>query len=1085
MRIEGNVSSVTTKSFEVTFKLSTLRVNFNKDSRRRRVLIAEMDGTEVFYTSEKEGMSNTKASIGNLSFTDPSSATNATLYKEILGLKSDTVAASPAKPTSLLEMEVSINPRIRRLVASVEANMDDGTATGVSIDCRNGTVLGSDISVLLRLSPMRFVYLQQLWLEIVDYFFEAIVGYEVWGKERPPIHSVPSSESMPSNSKQYENDRLRSSALKSNLPGILAEEFSFTRFDVRMDEPMILIPVSYLSPQFLRLEFSSLMASNCYHGTIVGHKPKNSGAIISSERVQWFNNCTVELNDLRLTSWEGAEISGSRVQSAYESASNNAANARIRVNWPAGRWALSVVPKWKVECDIDRLFLYLRRGDYALLQHMILHNIGELSRHLEEWDALQNLPTSELDRYKKEIMVHFGYDKKDTAPTTYDISLKVPSIKFFMLGSTGSHENTVMEADCTMVEWQMRKLGDRISRQRVTCDVALTKPTERDGNTSVNSIDLLLPMNDASSDQTRELSYTSITQPSGDNVKMLSIVDACIFAVYPAWMTVKEFFSNLPEADFMGRDEVGLAMQIGDRWYRIGSSSSVLPAAAPREQSFSSSMYDATNGTGPSFQFRLLLKSPRIVLSSEPTSGAENTCVVLRMDHFDFLHQNDGDSRKITKTFFVHDLELNTSSSAVIGHGYSDENSLLHPWCMSGQYRRSDPRLSGTFDDGHDMRVKADIIQATAAYSDMSVAVDVGLRFLSDLQESQQRSVSSGAVSPNVTVESSKPEEEALPRRSLMAFELDGFELLVVDDSLRHFAHPQQLIKFSLREISWYQEAIRQDDGEGRQRKRSKIGLNRIIIYDCLQTLRSPFRLVATSQLQTESDQAASEVETPPSRMTWSDFRTTEDSGWGFKVSQTLRESIDTHGLSSFCDSDYFDSSVSKQDVGPFGLVELHHLVVNGVSDEYAVNLQPLTVQWNPSTVIALQRFLGRLRKEAMTKFERDWVVPSASSSSRLAQVMDSDAVPTRVRLQVHHLVVCLNKEHQHRCLLRVTLSDMRALFEHDSRSGMTIEGSISDIGAWDTDSYATRGPGAILDGNRRILQVVTTDAPFTKEKRR
>jgi hypothetical protein len=1076
-----NTPSVNTKSFEVTFKLSTLRVNFNKDSRRRRVLIAEMDGTEVFYTSEEEGISNTKASIGNLSFTDPTTATNATLYKEILGLKSDAVAAFPAKQTSLLEVALSINPRIRHIVASGEAKMDEGTAAGVSIDCRSGTVGGSDISMLLRLSPMRFVYLQQLWLEIVDYFFEAIIGYEVWGKQRPCIHSMSPSDSISSNNKQYENDRLWSSALESHLPGFLAEEFSFTQLDIRMDEPTILIPVSYLSPQFLRLEFSSLMASNYYHGAIVGPEADNSGAIVPSERVQWFNNCAMELNDLKLTSWEGAEISGSHVRSASESTSTSAANARIRVNWPVGRWALSIVPKWKVECNIDRLILNLRRDDYALLQHIILYNIGELSRHLEEWDALQNLPPSELDRYKKEIMVHFGYDKKDTEPTTYDISLMVPSIKFFMIDSAASRENTIMEADCTMVEWQMRKLRDRISRQRVTCDIALAKPRGRDRNTAVNSIDLLLPMNDAPSDQTRELSYTSTTQPSGDNVKMLSIVNACIFAVYPAWVTVKDFFSNLPEADFMGRDEVGLAMQIGDRWYRIASSSSVLPAAASKEQSFSSRTYDDTNGGSPSFQFRLLLRSPRIILSSEPKSGAKNTCVVLRMDHFDFLHQNDGDTRKTTKTFFVHDLELYTSSSSVFGHGYVDENSLLHPWCISGQYRSSDPRLSGTFDE-RDMRVKADMIQATAAYSDMSVAVDVGLQFLSDLQESQ-RSVSSGAVSPNTTEESSNLKEEALPRRNLMAFEMDGFELLVVDDSLRHFAHSQELVKFSLRDLSWYQEAIRQDDDDGSQRKRSKIGLNRFTIYDCLQSLRSPFRLVATSHLCSESDPAASEVETTPSRMTWSDFRTVEDRCWGFKVSQILSESVDTNGLSSFCDSDYFDSSVSEQDEGSIGLVELNHIFVNGVSDEYAVNLRPLTVQWNPSTVIALQRFLGRLRKEAMTKFERDWIVPSASSNSRLAQVMDPDAVPTRVRVQVHHLVVSLNKEHQHRCLLRVTLSDMRALFEHDSRSGMTVEGSISDIGAWDTDSYATRGPGAILDGNRKILQVVTTDAPFMKEK--
>ena len=61
----------------------------------------------------------------------------------------------------------------------------DTELTSVVIDGEKGSIHGCDTSVELAFSPMRFVYLQQLWLEITDYFFEGLLGYEVWGKLRP------------------------------------------------------------------------------------------------------------------------------------------------------------------------------------------------------------------------------------------------------------------------------------------------------------------------------------------------------------------------------------------------------------------------------------------------------------------------------------------------------------------------------------------------------------------------------------------------------------------------------------------------------------------------------------------------------------------------------------------------------------------------------------------------------------------------------------------------------------------------------------------------------------------------------------
>lgn len=1098
--MHGDLTVNTTTSFQVEFKLSALHVNFNKDSRRRRVLTAEMDDTDVLYMRQQSGRSTTKARIGNLSFADPSSTTNTTLYKDILGLKCDSFGKERA--TSLLEMELSMNPRIRRLVVPGEEFDDEGTALGVSVDCHNGTVHGADMSVSLRLSPMRFVYMQQLWLEIIDYFFEGIVGYEVWGKDRPSFDPELSTPAIRDN-EQPDRPQCHSSVLRSNLPGLLADEFSFTRFDVRMDMPMVLIPVSYQSPHFLRLEFSSLTASNFYLGTAVGANTLDDKDT-SVERVQWYNNCDLQLEGLKLTSWDGSEIHGSQSNVG----STSATNARIKVNWPVGKGALSVVPKWKVDCDVDCIILSLRRESYALLQHVIVHNIGELSRHLEEWNALQNLPPAELESHKKEIMVHFGYDKKDTAPSTYAVSVQVPSIEFILLGSSSASDDVVMEASCTNVEWQMKKLFDRMSRQLVTCDIALTKRVagcEESGG--VTNVDLLLPVGDAACGErrnglndvtSRALLYTSTTQPSGDNVRTLEIVDACIFGVYPAWTNVKNFFSNLPEPDFLEPDEVGLAMQIGDRWYRIGGDTE---HSSNHNRRMVKEMTSFESKDVPSYQFRLLLKSPRIVLSSE-WAAPEIACVVLRMSHFDFFHHNDARSRKVTKTFFVHDLGLYTSSVAVLSQGgYADENSLIRPWSITGQHERCDPRIFGSCDE-HSLRVKADILQARAAYSDMSVALDVGLRLLADLEQvsecQTERRGEAGQVERGRCVEINEAVPEStikkpcsVPRKRLLSLQLDGFELHVVDDSMRHFAGAQQLIKFSFNELSLYQvTGVNQGDQGARLKKMTKLRLRRIDVFDCLQPVSSPFRLVATSRQPTNATANQQptyyeDLDMLMPRMSWSDFCTIEDSRWGFTVSTALTEGVQTRGLLDFCDADFASSRLKEEaavqeDLSEYShsdVVELRHLLVDGVSDEYAVNIRPVTMQWNPSTVIALQRFLGRLYKEGRKKSDREWPIPSASTSSGLISFTSSESVPTRARLRIDHLTVFLNKEHQRRCLVRVALSGGSILFENDTRSGMVMEGSVNDLGAWDNDTSMAKGPDVILEENRRILQVVTNDS--------
>ena len=144
------------------------------------MITAEMDKTHLCYSTKKFGGGvRADASVGNLYLIDSAAARGDTLYGRILGLKTDLPGTS-----SLWTIKYETFPR---LMGSVERREppSDTELTSVVIDGEKGSIHGCDTSVELAFSPMRFVYLQQLWLEITDYFFEGLLGYEVWGKLRP------------------------------------------------------------------------------------------------------------------------------------------------------------------------------------------------------------------------------------------------------------------------------------------------------------------------------------------------------------------------------------------------------------------------------------------------------------------------------------------------------------------------------------------------------------------------------------------------------------------------------------------------------------------------------------------------------------------------------------------------------------------------------------------------------------------------------------------------------------------------------------------------------------------------------------
>ena len=1057
------------QGFELHFELSKLRVSFNKESRHRKVIIAQMDGTSVSYETRKFGGSMTKMNIGNLIFTDPNSIRNDTLYGEILGLKNK--ATTHVNMSSLLEMEILINPTTRSYVDGLNPEYDDPEQP-VSIDRKDGVVHGCNNFVKARFSPMRFVFLEQLWFEFIDYFFEGIIGTSVWSGKASSIPAVVHLPRSTFNESRY-------------MFGADAKGLNFTRFLIQMESPEVLLPVTYRSPHFLRLDLGGIRIANKYNTSAYGDADHETDV-----RMQWFNNCTITLENLRLFSWTGRELG------------KNPVVVNIDLRWPTGPGAHLVTPKWNVHCDLETLHMALRRSDYALVQHILSSNIGEPSRHLDEWEALQTLSPKDFLAYSSSILVHFGYDKKDVTPTTYDLTIFIPSLSIdFIIGDDDGTAQTIAVARCTHLSWMLKKDSDLVVKQRATFDVDLFSPSagrtdkllsswkyDRSPGTQSSNID----------DETPQLVYTSTTMPDGENVKTLEIVDASIYSNVPQWRRFAGFFSGLPDPPLFDKEDIGSLIQVGDRWYKIGSAKPEHQKCPVPQKSSTEFMWIATRTTtqrvfseeeifqiarkslaAPTFQFRLTLRAPQIVLSSESSDGMKSY-VVLRMSHLDFLHSNSSLHGKVTKSVFLDEVEVYTVSTVSESKRTSAKGggSLIHPWSIGGTI---DQHIAKTSEDCHEhcTLISAGILKARAAYSDIAVALEVCLSVACSAKESQKsgdialKDNSNKTEFPPSSFIQKSHEADAMGVAPIRFHaDCEGFELLVADDSGRHFASNQDLMTLSLGRILFSRK-----DAEGTP-SAMHLRVESFDLYDDLQLGSSSFKTAATTRpgmVWTDCSAAASkdtDALNPCRKYTWTDFEMRKDGNFRFIPSPALTQRFDE--VSSSC-LRLEEGTISERCMA----VHLSRSVDETKSQKYLIKLQSLSVQYNPSTVIAIQRFLGRLRKESkqmMLDVFDDEVHSFVNNKpdvqykkTREASESEKPKVPTLEALvELGALTVCLNKEHQNRRLLELKLASCR-LGLQSSPHGMSFSGVVGSLAAWDPDTHS-RG---ILESNRHLVKII------------
>jgi hypothetical protein len=253
-------------------------------------------------------------------------------------------------------MDISLNPKTRTFFSILNGGVSDS----VTVDRHKGAMTGCDCCVTAALSPMRFVLIQQRWLEVIDYFFQGVIGSEV----------IRGGETLSVRDRM--TPQMSSVHNSAFVIGSEAEGISFTRFHVTLVSPVILLPVTYAAPEYVRLELSRIVMSNEFTGVVISDEAEGK-VDAPAERMQWFSHCDVTLEELRLFSWSGLELG------------KEPASGQVQLRWPSGPFSHLVLPKWNVSCIFDEL------DNYARLQNIISYNVGEESRYMDEWNALQKI----------------------------------------------------------------------------------------------------------------------------------------------------------------------------------------------------------------------------------------------------------------------------------------------------------------------------------------------------------------------------------------------------------------------------------------------------------------------------------------------------------------------------------------------------------------------------------------------------------------------------------------------------------------------------------------------------------------------
>jgi hypothetical protein len=262
-----------------------------------------------------------------------------------------------------------------------------------------------------------------------------------------------------------------------------------------------------------------------------------------------------------------------------------------------------------------------------------------------------------------------------------------------------------------------------------------------------------------------------------------------------------------------------------------------------------------------------------------------------------------------------------------------------------------------------------------------------------------------------------------------------------------------------------------------------KLWLESLDLLDCLQPENSQFGIAASSHekvMGLDSTRKNNTINTNTTRkMIWPDYGAKSNDGPRFAPSEVLLARL--QNASEECSASFWEEEMNKSTPG---LIEVSCNFNDTHQEDYDVTFRPFAVQWNPSTVIAVQRFLGRLRKESKTiavQVFHQKIDDILSGSKTEETIKPSLETPPgkpvsemRAKIHIDSLTVCLNKEHQYRRLLELTFSTCEVQMI-SSDHGMLIDAKLTDLSAFDMDGYFqdTDEESFVSKENRKVISVL------------
>jgi hypothetical protein len=202
----------TVGGLRVSMTAGALCVHLNKESADRRLLTLHTSDSELNFSSSKDSSSSSTATALSATFTGftvTDACADNFLYTQLIGPRSDSSSSDSGSSSSACSL-------------SVNYSSSDTAAALLRVATGSGVQL---------------VYIQQLWLEVVDYAFQGILASAVWGT------AVTSDGFTPVTRLPTASTATTAAAAVGSTPA--ASDDHGLKIEVEVLAPLIVLPSSY------------------------------------------------------------------------------------------------------------------------------------------------------------------------------------------------------------------------------------------------------------------------------------------------------------------------------------------------------------------------------------------------------------------------------------------------------------------------------------------------------------------------------------------------------------------------------------------------------------------------------------------------------------------------------------------------------------------------------------------------------------------------------------------------------------------------------------------------------------------------